>query len=56
MSIANSLGYASSKIKSEVFKVFHEFQTLAERLFNHKIITMQTDLGGEYERLNSFFH
>ena len=44
------------KHNAEVFKVFHEFQTLAERLFNHKIITMQTDLGGEYERLNSFFH
>ena len=31
------------KHRSEVFKVFHEFQTLVERLFNKKIITMQTD-------------
>ena len=43
------------KHRSEVFKVFHEFQTLVERLFNKKIITMQTDWGGEYECLNSFF-
>jgi IS30 family transposase len=42
--------------KSEVFKFFKEFQNLVERLFNRKIISMQTDWGGEYERLNTFFH
>jgi hypothetical protein len=41
---------------SEVFKFFKEFQSLVERMFNRKIVAMQTDLGGsEYERLNSFF-
>jgi hypothetical protein len=41
--------------KSEVFKFFKEFQCLVERMFNRKIIPMQTDWGGEYERLHSFF-
>lgn len=41
--------------KSEVFQKLHDFQNLVERLFNRKIISMQTDWGGEYERLNSFF-
>jgi hypothetical protein len=44
------------KFKSEVFQVFREFQCLVERLFDRKIITMQIDWGGEYEKLNSFFH
>jgi hypothetical protein len=43
------------KFKSEVFQKFHEFPSLVERLFGRKIITMQTDWGGEYEKLNSFF-
>lgn len=42
------------KSKSEVFQKFHEFQNLVERLFDRKIITMQTDWGGEYEKLHSF--
>jgi hypothetical protein len=29
--------------KSEAFQFFKEFQTLVERMLNHKIITMQTD-------------
>jgi len=43
------------KYKSEVFQKFHDFQQLVERQFNRKIITVQTDWGGEYEKLNSFF-
>lgn len=43
------------KHKSEVFQRFTEFQTMVERLFDTKIIAMQTDWGGEYQRLNSFF-
>ncbi|WVZ57430.1 hypothetical protein U9M48_007816 [Paspalum notatum var. saurae] len=43
------------KKKSDVFHAFQNFQNLVERKFNRKIITMQTDWGGEYERLNSFF-
>jgi hypothetical protein len=44
------------KFKSEVFQKFHEFQALVDRLFDRKIITTQTDWGGEYEKLNSFFN
>ena len=43
------------KFKSEVFQKFHEFQNLVERLFNRKIIAVQSDWGGKYEKLNSFF-
>jgi histone deacetylase 1/2 len=43
------------KFKSEVFEKFHEFQTLVERLFDRKILTIQTDWGGEYQKLHSFF-
>jgi histone deacetylase 1/2 len=41
--------------KSDVFAVFRNFQALVERKFRKQIISMQTDWGGEYERLNSFF-
>jgi hypothetical protein len=30
------------KFKSEVFQKFHEFQAHVERLFDHKILAMQT--------------
>jgi hypothetical protein len=43
------------KFKSEVFEKFHEFQKLVERLFDRKILTIQTDWGGEYQKLHSFF-
>mgnify|MGYP003703203547 CR=1 FL=1 len=43
------------KKKSEVFKKFLDLQQLVERLFDLKIISMQTDWGGEYEKLHSFF-
>ena len=43
------------KYKSEVFSIFQEFQKLVERRFNKKIIALQSDWGGEYEKLNSFF-
>jgi histone deacetylase 1/2 len=41
--------------KSEVFNVFHQFQVLVERQFSCKIKSVQTDCGGEYRKLNSFF-
>lgn len=41
--------------KYEVFQRFHDFQNLVERMFNRKIVAMQTDWGGEYQKLNSFF-
>jgi histone deacetylase 1/2 len=43
------------KKKSDVFQKFHDFQHHVERLFDRKIIAMQTDWGGEYQKLNSFF-
>jgi hypothetical protein len=43
------------KHKSEVFEKFHLFQQHVERLLNRKIVSMQTDWGGEYQKLNSFF-
>jgi hypothetical protein len=33
------------KHKSDVFEKFHEFQALVERLFDRKILVMQTDWG-----------
>lgn len=41
--------------ESEVFSCFTNFQALVERQFNRKIRTVQTDWGGEYRSLNSFF-
>jgi histone deacetylase 1/2 len=41
--------------KSEVFQCCHDFQTLVERQFDRKIRAIQTDWGGEYQALSSFF-
>jgi len=35
--------------------VFHRFQVLVEQQFSRKIKSVQTDYGGEYRKLNSFF-
>ena len=43
------------KFKSEVLSIFQEFQKRIERQFDRKILTVQSDWGGEYEKLNSFF-
>jgi hypothetical protein len=43
------------KHKSKVFSKFHIFQQHVECLLNRMIIAMQTDWGGEYKKLNSFF-
>jgi transposase InsO family protein len=43
------------KRKSEVFQCFKDFQTLVERQFDKKIRSIQTDWGGEYQALTSFF-
>jgi hypothetical protein len=43
------------KHKSEVFDFFWDFQVHAERLLNHKILAVQTDWGGEYQKLSPFF-
>jgi len=41
--------------KSKVFQKFHEFQAMVERQFDRKILAMQTDWGGEYQKPNAFF-
>jgi hypothetical protein len=41
--------------KFEVYKYFLEFQRLVEQQFDRKILAVQSDWGGEYEKLNSFF-
>jgi hypothetical protein len=41
--------------KSDVFHYFLEFQAFVERQMNKKIIVVQSDWGGEYEHLNSYF-
>lgn len=43
------------KKRSDVFQVFHNFQALVERQFDSKILAVQSDWGGEYEKLDSFF-
>jgi histone deacetylase 1/2 len=43
------------KFKSEVFHKFRDIQNLIERLFDRKILAVQTDCGGEYEALHPFF-
>lgn len=43
------------KKRSDVFQVFKNFQALVERKFDSKILVVQSDWGGEYEKLNSFF-
>jgi histone deacetylase 1/2 len=41
--------------KSDVYSVFHQFQTLVERQFSLKIKSVQTDWGSEYRKLSTFF-
>lgn len=43
------------KKKFDVFQVFHDFENQVERKFDTKILAMQTDWGGEYQALDSFF-
>jgi histone deacetylase 1/2 len=43
------------KKKSDAYFAFVNFQNLVERKLNTKILTVQSDWGGEYEKLNSLF-
>jgi hypothetical protein len=42
------------KNKSDVHRVFLEFQSHVEWLLNKKIISVPSDWGGEYQHLNSY--
>ena len=41
--------------KSDVYSIFHQFQTLVEHQFLLKIKSVQTNWGGEYRKLSTFF-
>jgi len=41
--------------KSYVYSIFRQFETLVERQFSLKIKSVQTDWGGEYHKLSTFF-
>jgi len=41
--------------KSDIYSVFHQFQTLVKRQFSLKINDVQIDWGGEYRKLSTFF-
>jgi len=41
--------------KSDVFNIFHQFQALVKRQFSLKIKSIQTNWGGEYRKLNTYF-
>jgi histone deacetylase 1/2 len=41
--------------KSEIFACFRDFQSLVERQLDRKIRSIQTDWGGEYRALSTFF-
>lgn len=43
------------KHKYEVFTVFKQFQCHAERLLNRKIISVQSDWGGVYQKASQHF-
>jgi hypothetical protein len=41
--------------KSDVLSAFHKFHTMVEHLFNTKIKQIQTNWGGEFRSLSTFF-
>jgi hypothetical protein len=43
------------KRKSDALTAFVNFHKLVERKLDRKIFTVQSDWGGEYEKLNSLF-
>ena len=38
--------------KSDMFRIFSQFHIYVERLFERKIKAIQTDWGGEFQKLN----
>jgi hypothetical protein len=49
---ANSLGSTCSNTNLKSSK---DFQNLVDRLFDQKILVVQTNWSGEYQKLNTFF-
>lgn len=46
--------YFPMRLKSDLYAIFRQFQTLVERQFSCSIKTVQSDLGGEYRKLHHF--
>jgi histone deacetylase 1/2 len=55
LSYTKDIYYYSLVAKSNIYSVFHQFQTLADCQFSLKIKSIQTDWGGEYRKLSIFF-
>ena len=55
MTIVNSHGSISSNSNMKFFKNFMNFKTLSKGCLIEKSFAVQTDWGGEYRNLNSFF-
>jgi len=45
----------AKSLGSGLFSIFQHFQVLVKRQFSRKIKSIQTNWGGEYRKLNSFF-
>jgi hypothetical protein len=45
--------YYPMRAKSDLYAIFDKFRSLVERSFSRKIISFQSDLGGEYKKLGS---
>ena len=43
------------KLKSDVFQIFVDFQRRVERQLSQKIISFQSDFGGEFQALSKYF-
>lgn len=43
------------KLKYDIYSIFDRFRALVERQFSTTIKSIQTDLGGEYQKLGRFF-
>lgn len=54
MILVNLLGFICLRIDQKSIKSFLISKLLLNANFERKIITMQTDWGGEYEKLNGF--
>jgi hypothetical protein len=54
MILASSPGFIYCNISLSCSKKFHDFQAHVERLFDRKVLAMQTDWGDEYHKLHNF--
>jgi hypothetical protein len=55
MTLVNLLGFICSKTNLKSFKNSKKNQALVERLFDKKILAIQTDWDGEFQKLHPLF-